>query len=252
MANLLGHAFQSGTITFAKQENAWAFRRLDAELRSGQENRIVFNPALAPVIIEPSPNASEKDLPWLNHVRSLLSHASVVYVQRHDDLLRFRQAIQQVGPHERIITLGTAQEVQHFAEEHWSKVSHFYATRREGFRFDFERIVTRDRDREQFFERIELTARLGVHPKTEGTQLTFDATGANVNNDLILWRKTVEDGQIGRFCKESARVAITVTNFKQPVTFCDEYHEDFKSHWYLFDYKTLQAWMAKSLKKRGS
>ncbi len=251
MTKLIGHAFQSGTITFGRRQNAWAFRRLDAELKSGQENRIVFNPALAPVIIEPSPNTTEEELPWLESVRSMLALASVVYVERRDDLLRFRQAIHNVGQHERIITLGTAAEVNHFAETNWHKLSHFYATRREGFRFDLEKLVAKDKDQNRSFDVIELSARLGANPDTSDMQLTFDATGANTHNDLILWRKTVEDGQCGRFCNEALRVALSVTNFKQPVSFCEEYHPDFKSRWFLFDQKTLHNWLAKSKKKRA-
>ena len=250
MPTLIGQAFQSGTITFSQGQNAWAFRRLDAELKEGQENRIVFSPAVAPVTLEPSANTSEKELPWLPRIRELLATSSAVYLQRADGLLRFRQALHQVGPGQTIVTLGSPQEVAQYARDHWQKISHFYATRREGFRFDFEKLVVRDKDHSQSFDRIEIAARLGVHPPDGSLQLTFDATGSMVHNDLILWRKKTEDGQSARFGVETARVALQLTNYKQPISFCDEYHEDFKSHWYLFDAKILQAWLVKLRKKR--
>jgi hypothetical protein len=219
-------------------------------LKEGQENRIVFSPAVAPVTIEPSPNTPEKDVPWLPRVRQLLAIASAVYLQRSDGLLRFRQALHHVGPGQTIVTLGSPQEVNLFVRQHWQKISHFYATRREGFRFDFEKLVVRDKDQAQSFDRIEISARLGTHPTDSAMQLTFDATGATVHNDLILWRKTTEDGQSSRFGVESARVALQVGNYKHPISFCDEYHEDFKSHWYLFDPKILQGWLVRLQKKR--
>ncbi len=250
MPTLIGQAFQSGTITFSHAQNAWAFKRLDAELKEGQENRIVFSPSMAPVSVEPSSNTAEKDLPWLSRTRELLASASAVYLQRSDGLLRFRRALHQVDPGQTIVTLGSPQEVALYAAEHWQKISHFYATRREGFRFDFEKLVVRDKDRAQKFERIEIIARLGVGSADGALHLTFDATGATVHNDLILWRKSTEDGQTARFGQDASRVALQIGNYKQPVSFCDEYHEDFKSHWYLFDAKTLQTWLAKIQKKR--
>lgn len=251
MAKLIGTAFSSGTIVFGRRENPWAFRLMDSEMHRGQENRIVFDPKIAPVEIEASPNAKEEELQWLDTTRQLMLTASHVYLQRHEDLLRFRQAIHEVGDKQRLITLGTQAEIEHYTAQHWTKLSHFYASRREGFRFDIDKVVARDRDQtsDKEFDRIELHARLG--PPTEGgtTQVTFDATGANVHNDIILWRKTVEDGQVGRFCQDNSRVHLVLANYKHPFTFFEEYHDDFKSRWYVFDTNIVKTHIGKLHKK---
>jgi hypothetical protein len=65
-----------------------------------------------------------------------------------------------------------------------------------------------------------------------------------------LWRKKTEDGKTSRFASDQARVALHVSNYKQPITFCDEYHDDFKSRWYLFDPKLVEAWLAKLEKQK--
>jgi hypothetical protein len=252
MANLLGFAHQSGTIVFGKRENPWAFRRMDDEMKSGQENRIKFDPSIAPVVIEPSPNCKLTDLPWLDQARLLLQSAETVYLQRSDDVLRFRQAVHHVTRDQTLITLGSTAELQHFSAERWVKLSHFYATRRDGFRFDIEKIVARDKDQDQAFERFEVQCRLVVNPESGVTTVTFDATGSNAHLDLISWRSSVADGQVGRFAPTNGRMCLTLGNFKQPFSFCEEYHDDFKSRWYVFGPAVVKALIEKLKKKRAT
>lgn len=249
MANLIGFAHQSGGIVFARRENPWAFRRMDDELKTGQENRIKFDPSLAPVLLEPSQNCNAKDIPWLEEARLLLQTARFVYLQRSDDILRFRQSVHQLSKDQTLVTLGTQAEVQHYAEQHWSKLSHFYAARRDGFRFDIEKIVARDRDQPLQFDRVEIQSRLGSNPATGATSVTFDATGSNAHIDLIAWRTTVADGEVGRFAPTNGRIVLSLSNFKRPFTFCEEYHEDFKSRWYMFAPATVKSWIER-VKKR--
>ncbi len=252
MANLIGFAHQSGTIVFARRENPWAFRRLDDELKTGQENRIKFDPSLAPVVIEPSPKCNVKEMPWLEEIQMLLQTAGFVYLQRSDDLLRFRQAVHQVSEGHKLITLGTQAEVQHFATENWTKLSHFYAAKRDGFRFDIEKIVARDKEQQQEYERLELQCRLSTNPVNGITTVTFDATGSHAPLDLVNWRSTVANGEVGRFVPTNSRISLTLGNFKHPFTFCEEYHNDFKSRWFLFGPTIIKSWIDRVKKKKSS
>lgn len=252
MANLIGFAHQSGGIVFGRKENPWAFRRLDDELRSGQENRIKFDPSLAPVVLEPSPTSNVKEMPWLDQARKLLQSAEFVYLQRSEDLLRFRQAVHPIAKDQTLITLGTQTEVQHYADEHWSKLNHLYAMRRDGFRFDLEKVVARDKDQSQKFEILEIQGRLGTQTGSNYCAVTFDATGSNVHVDLISWRSTVADGELGRFAPTNGKIKLLVSNFKRPFTFCVEYHDDFKSTWYLFAPATISSWIERAQRKKSS
>jgi hypothetical protein len=252
MANLIGFAHQSGTIVFGRRENPWAFRRMDDEMRTEQQNRVKFDPSLAPVVIEPSPNCDVGELPWLDDVRRLLESAQFVFLQRNEDLLRFRRAVHQIDPQKLLITLGTQTELEHFAAEHWTKLSHFYASRRDGFRFDIEKVVARDKDQQQPFEPLEIHGRLGAHPESGEMMVTFDATGSNAPLDVISWRSTVADGESGRFAPANARISLSISNFKQPYTFCQEYHDDFKSNWFLFDPTTVRSWTERANKRSAT
>src|SRR5207344_1445884 len=119
------------------------------------------------------------DLPWLEETRLLLQTAGFVYLQRSDDVLRFRQAVHHLTKDQTLVTLGSQAEIQHYASEHWGKLSHFYAARRDGFRFDIEKVVARDKDQALTFDRLEIQSRLGTNPGSGVTNVTFDATGSN-------------------------------------------------------------------------
>jgi hypothetical protein len=251
MANLIGFAHQSGGIVFGRRENPWAFRRMDDELKSGQENRIKFDPSLAPVVLEPSPNSNVKEMPWLEETRLLLQTAKMVYLQRSEDLLRFRQSVHQLTDDQKLITLGSQTEVHHFTCENWRQLSHFYATKRDGFRFDIDKVVARDKDQTGKFDHLEIQSRLGPHPDSGLSIITFDATGSNVHIDLITWRKTVADGESGRFSPTNGKISLAVANYRRPFTFCEEYHSDFKSRWFIFTPSTVQSWIDRVKRKQA-
>jgi hypothetical protein len=82
--------------------------------------------------------------------------------------------------------------------------------------------------------------------------LTFDATGSNAHIDLISWRSTVADGESGRFSPTNGRISLSLSSFKRPFTFCEEYHEDFKSRWFVFTPATVQAWIERVKKKHST
>lgn len=250
MLNLVGFAYQSGTIEFGQTENPWAFRRMADELKSGQENRIRFDPALAPVVIQPSPNVDAKQLPWLADVQQVLQSASTVYLQRTENALRFRQAIHQLTPHKQIVTIGSLSELQHYANTHLHRIHSLYAFRHDVFQFDIEKAIVRDRDLQRECTHFELSCRIKPRLSDGVACLGFDATGANSQGDLISWRTTVEDHTIGKFSPAEDRIKLLFTNYQHPFTFCVEYHPETKCCWYLFAPQIVQQWLERSRKTK--
>ncbi len=250
MLNLVGFAYQSGTIEFGQNENPWAFRRMADELKSGQENRIRFDPALAPVLIQPSPNIHEKQLPWLADVQQVLQSASTVYLQRTATALRFRQAIHQLTPHKQIVTIGSLAELQHYANTHLHRIHSLYALRHDVFQFDIEKAIVRDRDLTQECSSFDLTCRIKPRLSDGAACLGFDATGANSQGDLITWRATVENHSVGKFSPAEDRIKLLFTNYQNPFTFCVEYHPETKCCWYLFAPQIVQQWLERSRKTK--
>lgn len=250
MLNLVGYAYQSGTIEFGAPENPWAFRRMADELKAGQENRIRFDPSLAPVVIQPSPNADEKQLPWLADAQQVIQSASIVYLQRTETALRFRQAIHQLTPHKQIVTIGSLAELQHFAATQLHCVHSLYAYRHDVFQFDIEKCIVRDRDLATEHSSFELSCRIKPRLSDGEDCVGFDATGTNSQGDLISWRTTVAENSIGKFAPAESRIKLLMTNYHHPFTFCVEYHPETKCRWYLFSPDIVKQWIDKSRKAK--
>ncbi len=250
MANLIGYAYQNGTIEFDRNDNPWAFRRLDGELKEGQENRIRFDPSVAPVVIQPSPNVKADTLTWLNDAQEVIQSASVVYLQRTEKSLRFRLAIHTLSPEKSLITIGSNAEFQHFAASRLNKIQSIYAKRSAGFQFDIEKMLVRDRDLTRTFPGLELSCRM--RPRTaDGIEcLGFDATGANAHAELVQWRAEVADGQVGKLSLNEERVRISVSNYLHPITLCEELHPETKCRWFLFSPESVKAWLERARKKK--
>ena len=245
MISLTGYAHSSGTIAFPRTENAWAFQRMDADMKSGQEKRVVVKPEIARIVVLPSPKATLDELPWMERTQMLLSTAETVYLERHEDLLRFRQAIHKISKDQQFVTLGSQEEVDEFSHSRWSKLSHFYAARREGFRFDITKAICRMRDIDKKSNQMEISTRLFEYEYDELPRLTFDATGSDVHTDLISWRSMVKDGESGRFAPEGTRLQLRIRGIKQPFSLIYEFRSDLNSHWYIFDQELVGNEMTK-------
>ena len=142
MVTLKGIAYRSGNIEFGREENEWAFARIDSELKSGQEDRIRLNPALAPVELRTCSDQEEHQLPWLESFQRTIQAAEAIYLQKHEGYLRFRRAIHPAGKNRRYITLSGQEEVDAFAREYWREIKYFFATRRDIVRCDICTLIT--------------------------------------------------------------------------------------------------------------
>jgi hypothetical protein len=249
MISLKGIAHSSGIIEFTRLQNPWAFQRMDAGLKEGQEKRIVVKPEIAPIEIALSPHITEADVPWLERIRLLLRTADMVYLQRSEESLRFRQAVHETGPNQKLITLGSQAEVNEYAAEFWSRALHFFALRHDGFRFDINSMTCRDNE-ERVTEKIEVAGRLVPGAGGSLPTLTFDATGSGANVHLVSWRSSIKDGESGKFAPDGAHICLSVANNKQPFTFCHDYRATLKSHTYIFQGEKMDQRLKKLARKR--
>lgn len=233
MVTLKGIAYRSGNIEFGRQENEWAFARIDSELRSGQEDRIRLNPSLAPVELRTFSNQPEHQIPWLANFQRTIQSAEAIYLQKHEGYLRFRRAIHPAGKNRRYITLSGQEEVDSFAREFWRNIRYFFATRRDIVRCDISRLITRKPALAYDTRPLEVKARLEVG--TSGEPLvTFDASGGNTVVQLVEWRSTVKEGEKGKFLPEEHHIELSVNQVCQPFTFLEELREDFGNYSYSF------------------
>jgi len=217
-------------------------------MKSGQERRIRFSPAIAPVEIR----ACEADvgkLPWLEQIRRALQTADSIYLQKHKGFLRFRQAIHHVNKNQMFITLGGQEEVNEFALEHWSKVRYFYACRRDLVKFDMVRLISCKPSDSRVTTSLEVIARLDV---VDGAQprITFDSSGSKTAVEIVEWRSSVKEGEKGKFFPEEQHISITFSQAQQPFTFLKEYREEFDNFCYSFADEELIKKLNRVIKKK--
>ena len=103
---------------------------------------------------------------------------------------------------------------------------------------------------DQKTKRIELPARLDVVHESGNPQFTFDATGSSASVDIIEWRGTVKEGEMGRYAPEDAHMEISMRNVNRPFTFLHEDRQEFKNHSYTFSGDKMRNQLKRIMKKR--
>ncbi len=249
MVSLKGIVYQSGHIDFPREENAWAFKRMEAEMKRGQENRVVVKPELAPIELERSENVAAAEVPWITRVESLLNTADRVYFQRKEAALRFRQAIHEINQNCRLVTVGAEVGIDEFASQHWNRIAYFFALRHDGFRFDLGTLITLKDSAADKSNRMELFARLVDVEDNANPQVTFDATGSNAHVELVEWRKSVKEGETGRFLLPETQIELKFSQARQPLTFYHEFREDRQNHAYMFNGEKLETRLKRVLNR---
>ncbi len=232
---LIGYAFESGRIDFTREDNPWAFARIDSGMKQSQKDRIRMDPAQAPIELRSAPVNEGKVPEWMTHMEEVLRSSDSIYLQYKSGVLRFRRANHDAGSNRTFITLGNQDEVDLFAGEHWQNIRYLYATRRVGaFCFDVNTMFTHKSNSSEKTKRMELTARLDTHHESGYPQFTFDSTGSGASVDIIEWRGSVKEGEIGRFAPEGVHLELHVRNVHRPFTFLHENRVEFKNHSYTF------------------
>lgn len=250
MVTLKGIAYRSGNIEFSREMNEWAFRRIDAEMKAGQEDRIKFNPSIAPVELTPYSDAEDYQLPWLEQFQSYIGTADAIYLQKHKGYLRFRRSVHEAGKNKKYITLSGQEEIDAYANERWSKLRYLYATRKNIIRFDISRLLSWKPNDNRRTLPIEINARMELD-NSEPT-VAFNSSGPNSHVEVVEWRGNIKEGEKRKFLPSEHHIVLMISQMNRPFSFLEEYREDFGNYSYSFvDEKlrrTLDVMVAKRLK----
>lgn len=248
---LIGYAFESGRIDFTREDNPWAFARIDAGMKQSQKDRIRLDPAQAPIELRSAPVNGDEVPEWMENMEEVLRSSDSIYLQFKSGVLRFRRANHDAGSNRTFITLGNQDEFDLFASQHWQKVRYLYAVRRVGaFCFDVSTMFTHKSDFNEKTNRIELHARLDTQHESGLPQFTFDATGSAANVEIIDWRASVKEGDVGRFAPEGTHLELEVRSVHRPFTFLHEDRVEFRNHSYTFSGEKMVKHFERVVKKR--
>lgn len=248
---LIGYAYSTGRIDFTREDNPWAFARIDAGMKQTQKDRIRVDPTQAPVELRSAENNDEPP-DWMQHMEQVLRSAESMYLQYKDSsgVLRFRRANHDAGKNKTFITLGNQDEFDLYASENWQNIRYLYAVRRTSVFFDVTTMFTHKETKSDPTERIEIEARLDTLHESGQPQFTFNASGSGTNVDIIEWRKSVTEGEVGRFAPENSHLDITVKNVNRPFTFLYEDRKEFSNHSYTFSGDKIIKQFERLIKKR--
>ena len=128
---LIGYAFSTGRIDFTREDNPWAFARIDAGMKQSQKDRIRLDPSQAPIELRSAPINGDDVPEWMESMEEVLRASDSIYLQyKQSGVLRFRRANHDAGRHRTFITLGNQDEVDLYANENWQNIRYLYAQRR--------------------------------------------------------------------------------------------------------------------------
>ena len=143
-------------------------------------------------------------------------------------------ATHQAGKDKQFVTLGTQEEVDQFCAEHWQNVRYFYALRRDVFQFVVNTMITHKVGSEPSQESIEIAGRVDYETDPERPMVVFDSTGSLAPIEIIEWRSTVKEGEVGRFDPAKTKVLFNIRAATRPVTLFHENRVEFQNHSYTF------------------
>ena len=248
---LIGYAFSTGRIDFNRDDNPWAFAKIDSGMKQSQKDRIRVDPSKAPIELRSAPINGDEVPDWMEYMEEVLRSSDSIYLQYKSGVLRFRRANHDAGSNRTFVTLGNQDEVDLFANENWQNIRYFYATRRPGaFCFDVNTMFSHKDTFEEKTKRIEIPARLDTMHDSGEPQFSFDATGSSASVDIIEWRGTVREGETGRYAPENAHMEVQVRNVNRPFTFLHEDRLEFRNHSYTFSGEKMVNRFQRVIKKR--
>ena len=247
---LIGYAFSTGRIDFTREDNPWAFGRIDSGMKDSQKDRIRVDPAQAPIELR-SAAVNDEEPEWMAEMEEVLRSSDSIYLQYKSGVLRFRRANHDAGKNRTFITLGNQDEVELFASENWQNIRYLYAMRRIGaFCFDVATLFSHKTSAIEKTRKIEINARLDTIHTSGEPQFTFDATGSQASVDIIEWRGTVREGEVGRYHREGAHLEINCRGVTRPFTFLHEDRIEFHNHSFTFSGEKMQNQLKRLVKKR--
>lgn len=250
--NLIGLAFiNKGRIDFTREDNPWAFSRIDAGMKESQRDRILVDPRQAPVLLRSAPANNGERPDWMTEMEEILKTADSIYLQYKSGVLRFRRATHLYGADKEFVTLGNQDEFDHYAEEHWKTIRYLYAVRRlSASCFDVNTLVSHRVPHSQATRRFEIAARLDDHHPSGELNITFDSSGYNASTEIVEWRGTVKEGEVGRYAPENVHIEFTVGKVNRPFTFLHENRKEFHNHSFTFHGNNVRDQFKRLVKKR--
>ena len=249
---LIGYAYSSGRIDFKREDNPWAFGRIDSGMKQSQKDRIRLDPAKAPLEIRSAPT-NKTEPSWIADIDDVLHSADSIYLQYKagPEVLRFRRANHDAGKNRTFVTLGNQDEFDLFASENWQRIRYLYAERRIGaYCFDIGTMFSHKSTFTDPTTRIELITRLDLSHESGQPQFTFDSSGSKASVDVIEWRRTVTEGDTGRYAPEDCHMEIVVEGVTRPFTFLHEDRIEFKNHSYTFSGEKMINQFKRVIRKR--
>ena len=249
---LIGYAYETGRIDFKREDNPWAFARIDSGMKQSQKDRIRLDPSQAPLEILSAPTNREEPA-WIADMTGVLLAADSIYLQYKAgvEVLRFRRANHDAGKNRTFITLGNQEEFDLYASEHWQRIRYLYAERRFGaYCFDVATMFSHKSNFSEPTRRMELAARLDLTHESGQPQFTFDSSGSNASVDIIEWRRSVTEGEVGRYAPENTHLEIQVKGIVRPFTFLHEDRIEFNNHSYTFSGEKMLNQFKRVVRKR--
>lgn len=251
MIKLIGHAFLKGRIDFTREDNPWAFRRIDEGMKQSQRDRIHVDPAQAPIELISAPVNAGVDPDWLGEMQEILRSSDSLYLQYKSGVLRFRRATHNAGANRQFVTLGNQDEFDLYASEHWKRIRYLYALRRQGAHcFDVSTMITHRSNQTDETRRIELPGRLDLHNADGQPSVVFDASGYNATVEIVEWRGSVKEGEVGRYAPENSHIEFSVAQVQRPYTFLHEDRREFHNHSYTFSGEKMRDQLKRLVKKK--
>ncbi len=248
---LIGYAFETGRIDFARVDNPWAFQMIDSGMKASQKDRIVLDPLQAPIELR-SADVNDEAPSWMKPTELLLQSASQIILQyREPGFLRFRKATHDAKQDRTFVTLGNQDESNLYAEEHWNNIRYFFALRRNIINFDITTIITHKVGQgaeEKGLSRIEMNTRMEVVENIP--TMTFDSSGSKATPDIIDWRGTVIEGETGRYAPEKSFIQLKFAQVNRPFTFLHEDRKEFHNHSFTFAGSKMDGLLSRVIKAR--
>ncbi len=248
---LIGQAFSKGRIDFTREDNPWAFQRIDSGMKQSQADRIRVDPTQAVVELRSAPVNSGGAPPWMKEMEGILRSCDFMYLQYKSGVLRFRRATHLIGTDKQFVTLGNQDEFDLYAQEHWKKIRYLYAMRRPGaFCFDVNTMITHRTTHTEKTRRIEMPARIDLTSPSGQPTISFDSTGYTASVEIVEWRGTVREGEIGKYAPDDSHIEFSVTQVHRPFTFLHEDRKEFHNHSYTFSGDKMRDQLRRLVKRK--
>lgn len=249
---LIGQVFiNKGRIDFSREDNPWAFSRIDAGMKESQRDRIHVDPKQAPVELRSAAANNGVTPNWMVWMQNILRTADSMYLQYKSGVLRFRRATHSAGTDREYVTLGNQDEFDLYAKEHWAQIRYLYAVRRpSAFCFDVNTLISWRLNQVEGTRRVEVPARLDLTSSDGQPNITFDSSGYHAGTEIVEWRGTVKEGEVGRFAPENTHIDFTVGQVVRPFSFLHENRREFHNHSYTFNGNNVRDQFDRMVKKR--